>query len=132
MRKLSVLISMVMLAVFVNTATAAPSEQKIQEVLDFAKEFIMKESKNSGIFKLERPGTADVQWFELYGILGEVKNVKDKYVVTVDVDVLGYEDRNYLLYFIVKEPSEGQYNLDEIRIGPRFTRKDSQKLSIPE
>ena len=113
-------------------ASAALSEQKIQEVLDFAKEFIMKESKDSGIFKLERPDKAEVQWFELYGILGEVREVEDKFVVTVDVDVLGYDDRNYLLYFIVKEQGEGQYNLDEIRIGPRFTRQKSQKLSIPE
>lgn len=115
-----------------GSAAAALSPNKMKEVLDFTKEFIMNESKNSGIFKLERPGSTEVQWFELYGILNDVKEVQDKYVVTVDVDVLGYDDRNYLLYFIVKEQDEGRYDLDEIRIGPRFTRQGSSKLSIPE
>lgn len=132
MRTFNALICVLGLAVFVNAAAAAPSQEKIQQVLDFTKEFIMQESKNSGIFKLERPDKEEVQWFELYGILGDVREDKDKYVVTVDVDVLGYKDRNYLLYFVVKDQGEGQYNLDEIRIGPRFTRQSTQKLSIPE
>ncbi len=132
MRKYSALIVAAMLLVFVSSVSAAPSEQKVKEILDFTKEFIMQESKNSGIFKLERPDKVEVQWFELYGIMEEVQKIQDKYVVTVDVDVFGYKDRNYLLYFFVKDQGQGQYNLDEIRIGPRFTRNESQKLSIPE
>lgn len=131
MRKQPILIALIISLVFVSTSMAKLSDTKAQGVLDFTKQFIMEESKNSGIFSLKRPDGEEEQWFELYGILGDIKEVNDSYVVTVDVDLFGYKDRNYLLYFIVKE-IEGQYNLDEIRIGPRFDRKDSQQLSIPE
>ena len=131
--KWKIMMTGVLLAVLTTgSAFAALSENKVKEVLDFTKEFIMEESKNSGIFKLERPGGTEVQWFELYGILDEIQKIQDKYVVTVDVDLFGYSDRNYLLYFIVKEQGEGQYTLDEMRIGPRFTRAGSDKMSIPE
>ncbi|MBZ0167270.1 MAG: hypothetical protein K8I00_10735 [Candidatus Omnitrophica bacterium] len=131
MMKNTLLMTLILSLVLVNTAMASLSEQKVQEVLDFTKAFIMEESKDSGIFSLKRPDGKEEQWFELFGILGDIKEVSDSYVVTVDVDVLGYKDQNYLLYFVVKQDGDG-YNLDEIRIGPRFNRKASQKLSIPE
>jgi len=118
-----------------SNASAAMTEQQVKDVLKFTKDFIMTESKNSGIFSLKHPETGQEEWFELYGILGDVKEAEGGYFVTVDVDIFGYPEENYLLYFIVKTQDD-QYKLDEIRIGPRFTRQlqgqEAQKLSIPE
>ncbi len=109
------------------------TEQQVNDILKFTKDFIMTESQNSGIFSLKNPETGEEEWFELYGILGEVKEAEGGYFVTVDVDIFGYPDENYLFYFIVKS-QDGQYKMDEIRIGPRFSRKEqaNKKLSIPE
>lgn len=115
---------------FASNVWALP-EEKRQDILTFTKEFIMKESKNSGIFSLKHPETGAEEWFELYGILSDVKVDGGRHVVTVDVELFGYSDRNYLLYFVINDV-EGGYTLEEIKIGPRFVREDAQELTIPE
>lgn len=122
---------LVLLVAIPQMVMAAPSQETIDEILKYTRDFLMEESKNSGIFSLKHPENGQEEWFELYGILGDVKEFNGKYVVTVDVDLFGYDDSNYLLYFIVVKESD-QYKLDEIQIGPRFDRNKSQKLSIPE
>lgn len=133
MRKIHFLMVSFLLAGWISSASAAVTEKQIKDILKFTQDFLMTESKNSGIFSLKNPETGEEQWFELYGILGEIKEAEGGYFVTVDVDIFGYPDENYLLYFIVKAENS-QYRLDEIRIGPRFTRnaQETQKLSIPE
>ncbi|MGE0268566.1 MAG: hypothetical protein AB7S78_08955 [Candidatus Omnitrophota bacterium] len=133
MKKRILLVLSLIFVLGVHTASAALTEQQSEEILKFTKDFIMNESKNSGIFSLQHPETGQEEWFELYGILGNIKEAEGGYFVMVDVDIFGYPDENYLLYFIVKTV-DGQYKLDEIRIGPRFERKGqaTQKLSIPE
>ena len=90
--------------------------------LMFVKDYIMTESKNSGIFSLKHPETKEVQWFELYGILQDIEKEDGNAIVTVDVDLFGYTDRNYLLYFIVKK-IDGRWTLMEIQVGPPLCPK---------
>lgn len=132
MRRILCLFTVLFLFGSVPNLHAALTPERQEAMLDFTKDFIMKESKDSGIFSLKHPETGAEEWFELYGILGNVAEQPDgSYMVTVDVDLFGYPDRNYLLYFVVREQG-ASFGLEEIRIGPRFIRKDSQKLSIPE
>ena len=113
-----------------GAASAPLTQDQKTDLLTFMKDYLMLESKNTGIFEFKPDSSKVGEWFQLYGILNKIRPREDGYTVIVDADVFDYPDVHYLLYFDVAK-KDGRWVVVHKRVGPRHDRQLTDQSPEP-
>jgi len=109
------------LALFFMTSSLCFGLEDKDALLEFVKDHIVAESKNSNIVGVEDPESGIMRWFEVYGILNTIKEEEDIVTVIVDVTELGNESNDYLILYEIKN-KKGKFKVVSVRLGPTHDR----------